>query len=543
MPAISTLVYPAPAYVRVEVNWADVGAATGAAVYRVDCITGERVPLRPYVSFDGDFIDLSCGYAIFWDTEAPLDHCFYYCTQAANAAGNLVTQPAASAITDTFTRVVVNGFGSTDNGLAYTLAGGTVPGDYDVNGTRGTFALATVTTSRRAWVDSNMVNFNAYAEMWPTQVATGASISMGLTGRLDSVADTYYTGEVQFTTGGTMTARIRSTVASVFTTLATQATGITYTATSGAAVRFQAWGNQLKLKIWDITTPEPGAWTIEITDTAIATGGDNGFRMVAETGNTNAALVVAVDNWLVVDPCAALVPIEVCTSDLTVPSSSEFRLGDPMRPCNDVVLQFTPRADPGCVPTQGIFFARMDDEVATANSGTMEPVNSVFPIGIYRSRRSLASTLTTLTRTFADRDAMRQLNAPGGPLLLRGPAQYGIGDRYMLVGDVTEHRELSDHRVQPRAVVMPHVQLAYPYGPSQGVCGTRVEDLCDIYTTWDAMRAAGLTYADLLRGKASNDTPIPDTVERTWSDVNTGYANWTAVNSGNTDWDDLRDGA
>jgi hypothetical protein len=185
----------------------------------------------------------------------------------------------------------------------------------------------------------------------------------------------------------------------------------------------------------------------------------------------------------------------------------------------------------------------MADEVFAANTNNFTPVNSRYPIVVNRTRQAITSTLTVASKTFPDRDAVRTLNEPGSPLLLRGPAQYGINDRYMSVGDVTEVRPVPDHRITPRVITLPHAEVLRPSGPSTGVCGTRVQDLCDIYPTWDALIAAGLTWADLLRGRASNETPIPDVVERTWSEVNTTYANWTAVNTGNTDWDDLRDGA
>lgn len=542
MPSISTMLYPAPGYVRVEVNWADVGQATGAAVYRVDCLTGDRVPLRPYVAFDGDFLTLSCGYGIFWDTEPQLDRCVYYCTQAQDAAGVLVTTPADLLMYDTFTRVVASGWGTSTSGQLWTTTGGAAA-DHSVTGTRGQQALTNTGVARIGTFAMTTANYGVRVTAFPTVLTSGASLEEQVWLRSDGTDQNGYRSVLSYQTTGLVNIFIQKRIAGVTTTLTSASGFLGYDATTQVGVDFRVWGNTLALKVWDQTGVEPAAFSLTTTDTTYTAPGNVSLLSIRNAGNTNGTVNAQWDNLSVYNPCAEPQAIETCSDDLVVPSSGEFRLGDPMRPCNDVTLQFQPNVDPDCVPTQGIFFANMSDEDAEANSGTFAPVNSVYPIGIYRARRSLNATLTTLTRTFADRDAMRQLNAPGGPLLLRGPAQYGIADRYMLVGNVTEHRQLSDHRVQPRAVTLPHVQLDYPYGPSQGVCGTRVEDLCDIYGSWDAIVAAGLTYADLLRGKASNDTPIPDTVERTWSDVNATYANWTAVNAGNTDWDDLLDGA
>ncbi len=549
MPSISTMLYPAPGYVRVEANWADVNSATGAAVYRVDCLTGERVPLRPYVSFNGDFLDLSCGYGIWWDTEPQLDRCVYYCTQAINAAGDVVTSPAAATYQDTFTRTVVNGWGSADTGQTYQLVGGTVPGDYDVTAGRGTFTITTNGVPREAIVTTvNEANGFLYGFYQHPVVPTGAGHEMDVrVRRVDG--SNFLDMRIFINTTNTIQAVVRQVVAGVesnvvFSSTLTNASGGNILATDPLKYRIDFWGSILRAKVWKATDPEPATYAAT-TAVTFLDAGTISYIGLTSGGSTNALPITLLwDNHLLTDPCATATPIEVCSSDVTVPSSGDFRFGDPVRPCNDVTLLLVGGIDPDCVPTQGIFFGSMDPaETYAANSGAMMPVNDAYPIAVSRTRRAVVSALTVVSRTFADRDAVLNLMAPGSPQLLRGPAQYGIPDRYLLAADVAVERHMSDHRIQPRSISIPHAAVRRPSGPSQGVCGARVRDLCDIYTSWDAMKAAGLTWADLLRGKASTHTPIPDTVERTWNDVNATYANWTAVNSGNTDWDDLRDGA
>lgn len=543
MPTISTMVYPAPGYVRVETNWADVNAAVGAAVYRVDCLTGDRVPLRPYVSFSGDFLDLSCGYGIFWDTEPQLDRCVYYCAQAVGAAGSLVTRPADYLATDTYSRSLANSWGSSNNGIPYSLTGAAA--DFSVNGNKGLIALPTNNLMHLAMLDVTRPASGILVKINVSALATGANI----TGRVALAQDVnnYYGARLDFTTTNTVTVALNKLIGGSGSALGGTITVGTYGVGTQFWLRFEFQaGGMPRAKAWLATDPEPTAWSTVAPGTEITTAAylHQGTLLArAETGNTNVNPIVAFDDLYVYDLCAPAVPIESCSGDLVVPSSGNFRLGDPARPCNDVTLLFDAPVDPDCVPTQGIFFGNMADEAFAANTNSFLPVNARYPIVANRTRRAVASTLTVATRTFADRDALRRLNEPNSPLLLRGPAQYGIPDRYMSVDDVDEMRPVSDHRVQPRAVTMPHFQVARPSGPSQGVCGTRVGDLCDIYPTWEAIGNAGLTWADLLRGKASRDTPIPASVERTWNDVNSQYANWNAVNSGNTDWDDLLDGA
>jgi hypothetical protein len=87
-------------------------------------------------------------------------------------------------------------------------------------------------------------------------------------------------------------------------------------------------------------------------------------------------------------------------------------------------------------------------------------------------------------------------------------------------------------------VQLPHAIVDRPEGSADGVCGARVGDLCDIYSTWDAINAVGLTYLDILLGEAGlgapGSTPVVDM--ETWQEVLDGYANWGAVNNGQ-DWE------
>ncbi len=544
MPSISTMLYPVPGYVRVETNWADVTQATGIKVERVDCETGIRTPLRPYVCYSGDYLEASCGYGIFWDTEAPLDRCIYYCTTAIDASGTVVTTAVDPFVIDTFTRVVANGWGSADTGQAWTVTQGAV-GDFSVTGTRGRHQHNAVNTPHRTTIDGPKLNGGLLTTFIPNVVATGASIEMMALFRSTALTDDYRF-RVQFTTTGTVNLALENVVGGTGTILATASAALTYVATTQVQLRAEVIGNVFRGRIWDSTLPEPTVWQVNFTHaTPVLVAGSFAVRTILNAGNTNTLPVnLEVDNYSIYDPCVTTQTVETCSDDLIVPSGGDFRLGDPVRPCHDVILQLADLADPACVPTQGIFFANMGSpETFPANSGSFLPTNSKYPIMINRQRQAPVSTLSVVTRTFPDRDAVRLLNDPGSQLFLRGPAQYGIYDRYMGVGDVAEDRPVSDHRVEPRGINLPHVETARQSGPATGVCGTRITDLCDIYPTWDALAASGLTWADLLRGKASNDTPVPDTVERTWNDVNATYADWNAVNAGNTDWDDLLDGA
>lgn len=339
MPIITAFPDTFRTYNRVEVNWADTPIVTTARVLRVNVDTGECAALRPYICFEGDYLDLSCGHGIFWDTEVPLDTSVYYITES----------PQAPCI--------------------------------------------------------------------------------------------------------------------------------------------------------------PAA-----------------------------------------DPCAPCVPVTVQTLPSTMPSGGIFRLKDPVRPCHDqpMPLCFTQANnadDDGefCIPGSGIFFASMSTEAYAPNSILLNPVNAALPLSISRARRGVSSTLQVVTRTFDDRDAILTLNAPGSPILVQAPLAYGIADRYMAVSTEDVDRGLSDHRFQVRVIDLPYVQVARPAGPMQGPCGSQMDNLCDIYDTWQELDDSGLNWDDLIRGRASTAGGPGTTGYRTWDDVQADFVDWNAVELGNT-WIDVEQG-
>lgn len=104
MPTITATTYPAEAYVRVDVSWADVPEVEYARVWRVNTVTGEEVLLRPYVAYNdaGDLL-LLCGEGIWWDTDPPLNVPVVYRTEAADVLTNLAANSSFEAGTAPWT--------------------------------------------------------------------------------------------------------------------------------------------------------------------------------------------------------------------------------------------------------------------------------------------------------------------------------------------------------------------------------------------------------------------------------------------------------
>jgi len=541
MPVINTQPFPAIASVRVGVDWADVPTAAFVTVWRVDCATGVRTQLRPYVSYNGSgYLATSCGVATFWDTEVPLDTCVYYCTQAQDAAGSTITTASAPLMMDSFTRVVANGWGTPDVGPAYVIISG-VAASFSTNGSRG--GILNTAAGQRMSIATGpiLTNMLAVGTVYPTAAITGGTMDLGL--MVEGFAgDNGYEVLIRFQPGGQLDARINRINAGSATVLTTVTNlGTAGGPTAGYTIMALKLGNQLKMKFWQSTFPEPAGWMIEIVDPApLMTKGGLGAVLRSQAGNTNFPFTPQWDNLMATDPCDTTTTVETCSGNVTMASNGNLWLKDPVRPCNDQLISLCWAPPPDCNVVPGIFFARLEQETYGSNTSNLDPVNARRPIPVVRQRGDAESTLVLVTKMFADRDNLLTELEPGSPLLFQGPADYGMPDRYISVGNVTISRYQSDHRYEPRVANLPFVTVNRPAGPSQGICGAQVDDLCDTYGTWDLLAASGLSFQDLIDGKASPDGPGVNF--RIWSEVEAGFANWLAVETAPNTWETVREG-
>ena len=131
---------------------------------------------------------------------------------------------------------------------------------------------------------------------------------------------------------------------------------------------------------------------------------------------------------------------------------------------------------------------------------------------------------------------MLTLLQPGSPYQFTAPTAYGVPTRYFQAHDVSVTRLYQDHRKQNRDVTIPSTAVDRPIGPAQGVCGSRIDDLCAVYPSWLAVSGSALSWWDLERGKAGSG--FVETA--TWNSVKAGFANWTAVAA--KTWNQIRTG-
>lgn len=285
----------------------------------------------------------------------------------------------------------------------------------------------------------------------------------------------------------------------------------------------------------------PGEWTLLSHTFTPNEAGTTQNIFVAFLGRPPATTLFYIDD---IGIMRATANTATACDTVTVTSESVW-LKDPFNPCSDVEIGLCePGMDFDCEEDSRVTYAGMANDDLDANTALSLPTNRKYPIPTNRQRRAPRSELRLITHDCDARDRVLAINDTGNPLLFQAPADYCIPDRYISVGTVTEARFSVDQREDFRLIVMPYAVVQRPEGPANGPCGVRIMDLCDIYTSWQAMLLAGLNYLGLLLGDASNNAPGDDPEAlRTWGEVETEFADWLAVEAGGTrDWGELRDG-
>lgn len=285
----------------------------------------------------------------------------------------------------------------------------------------------------------------------------------------------------------------------------------------------------------------PGEWTLLSHTFTPTEAGTTQNIFVAFLGRPPATTLFYIDDIGIMRDAANAA---TACDTVTVTSDSVW-LKDPFNPCSDIEIGLCePGMDFDCEVDSRVSYAGMAADELDANTVLSLPTNRRYPIPTNRQRRAPRSELRLITHDCDARDRVLLINDTGNPLLFQAPEDYCIPDRYISVGTLTEARFSVDQREDFRLIVLPYAVVQRPEGPMNGPCGLRIMDLCDIYTSWQAIFLAGINYLGLLLGDASNNAPGDDPEGmRIWSEVEAEFADWLAVEAGGArSWEELRDG-
>jgi hypothetical protein len=204
-------------------------------------------------------------------------------------------------LVDTFTRTVVGGWGTTDDGHTYVYSGGS---GFSANGTQGKISFSATNVIRQA--ESTTLSPRDADVLFDCAVnATSSGIANVIGPHLRWVDNSNYLWPtVEFQTNGLVELKVRATIAGVFTQLAyVTTTGVAYSAGTLIRCRVQIVADRLRMRCWLASGTEPSTWHIDIRQTTYAAAGPFGFLAWVILGNTNTLPVIfTVDNVTVSQP-------------------------------------------------------------------------------------------------------------------------------------------------------------------------------------------------------------------------------------------------
>lgn len=212
-------------------------------------------------------------------------------------------------VLDTFSRAVVTGWGSSDSlsgcegsFSSYTWVPVTGTGSsFSVTGSNGVITHNAAGTNRVIVLDSGISVLNGSFSMTaiPGVVASGGNLVQAVLARVQNSGNTFYNGELEFNTGGTVVLRISSFVFGVGADLGSVNIGA-YTADSRFQVVLDIQGPMITLTAWDPAVSPRPVPQLSIVNNNITTAGSVGVRTATFPGNTNTyPLSLRVDNFQV----------------------------------------------------------------------------------------------------------------------------------------------------------------------------------------------------------------------------------------------------
>lgn len=191
------------------------------------------------------------------------------------------------------------------------------------------------------------------------------------------------------------------------------------------------------------------------------------------------------------------------STSLVLPSNDGGWLSDPELPALDVRLDLLPGDGCEIAPAPaGVLFLSHSAETRQSTGTRFDVIDQAAPAIVTGRRKLPTATLTAASLSQADRTKVDNVLTNGDVLMLRVPAEFGVTDRYLDVGDTVTSPLSPDLRLPYRVHDLPYAQASIPGGPAGGVLGVQFQDL-DRYPTWVEFDAANLTSLDLLHGAGS----------------------------------------
>ncbi len=218
-----------------------------------------------------------------------------------------VTAPTGGSIaSDAFGRTVSNGWGSADEGGAWSLGGAT--SSYSVAGGVGRMVMAASGSGPTAVLSAvQALNANVVVDTTFDKAPTGGGYIAAVGARRVGTTSQDYRAKVTVNAAGAVSLGISKFLPAETSLKSATVAGLTVGAGDTVRIRFQVAGanpTTLQAKVWKVGTSEPSAWQVTTTDSTAGLQAAGGFRLWTYLlGNsTNAPVTASFDNFSATDP-------------------------------------------------------------------------------------------------------------------------------------------------------------------------------------------------------------------------------------------------
>lgn len=207
----------------------------------------------------------------------------------------------ADNVSDTFTRVTANGWGTADSGQAWSNVNA-ANSDFSTNGTQAQHSVSSLNSSRYSLLSTVLfTDVDVQVEAATSALATGGPHYPHIVARYVNT-NNMYAARLRFNTDQTVDLSIQKRASGVQTDIETVNISGTHAAATFFTIRFQVIGTTLRAKGWETGGVEPD-WLLVTTDTTFPDAGPIGMRSVLDSLNSNALPVTfTYDNFRLLNP-------------------------------------------------------------------------------------------------------------------------------------------------------------------------------------------------------------------------------------------------
>jgi hypothetical protein len=210
--------------------------------------------------------------------------------------------PGAPFAQDSFSRTVVNGWGSAQTGGVYTLVG--TAEDFDVPGSTGTMMMGAGSNRAAILTSVSATNVDLTFKVATDKSAVGGNQFVYVIARRVN-ATTEYRAQLRFATNGAVFIQGSSVTNNVETGIGTavQVPGLTHAPGTAIRMRAQFSGTNpttIRIRAWLDGTTEPTTWQYTATNSAAAlqAAGGVGLRVYVSGSITNGPVTVSFDDFV-----------------------------------------------------------------------------------------------------------------------------------------------------------------------------------------------------------------------------------------------------